>query len=266
MGDCWTLLEIFEFIKDVVENDEPETILDVSYKRNELLGSGNGFVFDIVPINLINENYYEVNLYANQTTIENCMRGCYEIRKKEDEFTLKIAIVNPHEFCPEYTNKIVSPQITGQAIVLLGIMLGLHLNVKQIKLIDAAKTDWDDLEYLRHIAYVKECQSQNNRIIKIKPFDCYSYYKQFGFRDKEQEYIEEGPCFDEQNNYKNIANKKKDMVLNFVETLECFQTIKDVVLNTCIVVFLNNTKEYFKELKENLKCIILQYLKDEDCA
>ena len=84
MGDCWTLLEIFEFIKDVVENDEPETILDVSYKRNELLGSGNGFVFDIVPINLINENYYEVNLYANQTTIENCMRGCYEIRKKYD--------------------------------------------------------------------------------------------------------------------------------------------------------------------------------------
>ena len=187
--DCYTILRIFKWIRAKLEQDTDYDYLDIN--DNSI----------IIIFEKKNPKEYYVKLYANKNTNdERCEKAAFIITKTNNTNSrttrnstkgnlttnfsitkLYIALVNPNQNCPGRTN--VTPKIYGEKIVLLGILLGCYFNLDSIELQDAARQqNWKGI-FLRQLAYKQDCEKNNGMLPKDKPTHCYSYYRQFGFRD-----------------------------------------------------------------------------------
>jgi hypothetical protein len=189
--DCYTILRIFKWIRANLEEHTGYDYLDIN--DNKIV-----FIFQKK-----NTKEYYVKLYANKNTIDDrCEKGTFIITKTNNntnrrttrnstkgilntnDFSitkLYIALVNPNQNCPGRKN--VTPKIYGEKIVLLGILLGCYFNLDSIELQDTARQqNWRGI-FLRQLAYKQDCEKNNGMLPKDKPTHCYSYYRQFGFRD-----------------------------------------------------------------------------------
>ena len=133
-----------------------------------------------------------------------CELAKYEVRKEDGDLLVDIALIDPRG-C-DYVSL-----LNGQVLVLFGILLALNLSIYEVILTDIAKEEWSKRDDIRQMAYERECQRNNDQVLKRIPMHCLSYYRQFGFNDISVSYVETGNCKDNDGRYHQIGNKRKFM-------------------------------------------------------
>ena len=258
--DCYTILRIFQWIRANLEEHTGYDYLDIN--DNSI----------IIIFEMKNEKEYYVKLYANKNTNdERCEKAAFIITKTNNtnsrttknstkgilninDFSitkLYIALVNPNQNCPERKN--VTPKIYGEKIVLLGILLGCYFNLDSIELQDAARQqNWRGV-FLRQLAYKQDCEKNNGMLPKDKPTHCYSYYRQFGFRDE----IEKKAPKDCNNKIIQKNSEKIFMTLQLKKNIINNNLIFRNILSMCLMEFFQ-TQDYNNESQIKIKDIILE--------
>ena len=291
-SQCWTILEVFQWIKDTLKKGIGNYVLDVSQKNGvPCHPNGEGFLIEVV--NQETSLKYVV-LWSNMnTTNTKCQRGYYKLvpkknrnrnRSRRRQYSFVIDIVNPSEECPPKRSRgqppIMSPKVNGQIVVLLGIFLAIYLNVTEITLLDEARTEgWADGNgrLLRQVQYEQECTKNNFKLPHEKTMDCFSYYKQFGFRDIVRT---DAPldCHEIDGSIRTVASIGSLFYMHLHLKHDCVRNIEiQEVLNGCFIHLLkskknktpkiSDTDQYIGRLKRILyRNAIMDPIKEEECT
>ena len=101
----------------------------------------------------------------------------------------------------------------------------------------------DAVYNIQHKNYQNECEKNEGQFLKKKPSHCLSYYRQFGFKDDEKTYVEQGNCKDVSGYYNQMARKVMSLRLN---THMCPLFINEI-REECVIRLLNidkNSQQY----------------------
>ena len=217
---CWKLNDCFQILKQNYDS-KTESTIDVSYNPNThnfFENTNHGFVIE-TRLEEYKEDDYEITLFIKGDN-RNCIIATYIIHNSE---SLEIRYISSKpENCEIPLDSIT---VSGHALIIFAILLAVFFRIRSIDLADVSRQkEWDDdnddyeeNRFLRQIAYENECKNNNNFLPHPLRTDCFSYYRQFGFTDDEEDSMfspyqpvyMQGSCFNDDGTYRVIADHNK---------------------------------------------------------
>ena len=235
---CFTFHELFSWINDKVERGlvgeaDVQDILHFQYTRNNSTDPIKAMIY--LEFSFANK-LCDISLCPDNLSECECELGRYICYLKEN--MVEIALIDPRG-CE---NDLF---LNGKILVLFGLLISIHFNVERVELTDIAKQKVNGEKiYIRQINYQNECEKNEGQFLKKKPSHCLSYYRQFGFKDDDKTYVEQGNCKDDSGDYKRMANGKvMSLRLN---THMCPLFINEI-REECVIRLLNidkNSQQY----------------------
>ena len=241
---CVTFLKLFEDINELInQGGDFQKTWDLQYTKLNDTDPDDGVGLTINVEMFARYELCEISICPYGDTF--CELAKYEVRKREDgNLFVDIALIDPRGCNDDSYVSLAN----GQVLVLFGILLALNLSIYEVILTDIAKEEWSKRDDIRQMAYEKECQRNNNQVLKRIPMHCLSYYRQFGFNDMSVSYVEIGNCKDNDGRYHEIGNKRKFMSLELTSCPLFMTEMNDM----CVIRFLNINKKN-REDKEKLE-------------